>query len=92
MSAAATLAGAAPSHGNMSCLPQASIVKASSGKRRRAESGGLDRTVGTILECRGARTPLTADRGVTAHQRRTGADGLPRGGGRVFRPPSAAVA
>jgi len=45
MSAAATLAGAAPSHGNMSCLLQVRIVEVSSGKRRRAESGRFDRAV-----------------------------------------------
>jgi hypothetical protein len=45
MLAAATLAGAAPGHGNMSCLPQASIVKVSLGKRKRAESGRFDRLV-----------------------------------------------
>ena len=56
MSAAATLAGAVPSHGNMSCLPQVSIVKVSSGKPRRAESRRFDRTVGAILVSRGGST------------------------------------
>ena len=45
MSAAATLAGAVPSHGNMSCLLQVRIVEVSSGKRRRAESVRFDRAV-----------------------------------------------
>ena len=45
MSAAATLAGAVPGHGNMGCLLQVRIVKVSSGKRRRAESMRFDRTV-----------------------------------------------
>jgi len=53
MSAAATLAGAASSHGNMGCLLQVSIVKVSSGKPRRAESGRFDRAVGAILLRRG---------------------------------------
>ena len=38
MSAAATLAGAAPNPGDGVCLLQAHIVKVSSGKRRRPES------------------------------------------------------
>jgi len=42
MSAAATLAGAAPERGNTVCLLQASIVKVSSGKRRQAESVRFD--------------------------------------------------
>ena len=40
-SAAATLAGAAPSRGDMVCLLQASIVKVSHGKRWRPEFGCL---------------------------------------------------
>jgi hypothetical protein len=83
MSAAATLAGAVPGHGNMSCLPQVSIVKVSSGKSRRAESARFDRVVGAILVRRESITPPTADREAAAHQRRTGSDNLPRGGGWV---------
>jgi hypothetical protein len=45
MSAAATLAGAVPGHGNMGCLPQVRIVKVSSGKRRRPESVRFGRPV-----------------------------------------------
>ena len=83
MSAAATLAGAVPSHGNMSCLLQASIVKVSSGKRRRAESGRFGRTVVQFCGKGGSRTLPTADREAAAHQRRTGSDRLPRGDGWV---------
>ena len=53
MSAAATLAGAVPSHGNMGCLPQVRIVKVSAGKPRRAEAMRFDRTVGAIRLHRG---------------------------------------
>jgi hypothetical protein len=45
MSAAATLAGAVPSHGNMGCLPQVRIVEVSSGKWRRPESVRFGRPV-----------------------------------------------
>jgi len=83
LSAAATLAGAVSSHGNMGCLPQAGIVKVSSGKPRRAESARLDRVVGAFLVERGLTTPPTTDREVAAYQRRTGSDSLPRDGGRV---------
>jgi hypothetical protein len=83
MSVAATLTGAVPSHGNMGCLLQASIVKVSSGKPRRAESTRFARAVGANLLRRESITPPTADREAAAHQRRTGSDSLPRGGGRV---------
>jgi len=53
MSAAATLAGAVPERGNTVCLLQVGIVKVSSGKPRRAESGRFDRAVGAILLRRG---------------------------------------
>jgi len=92
MSAAATLAGAVPSHGNMGCLPQVRIVKVSSGKRRRAESVRFDCAVVQFWRTGGARPPPTADREVTAHQGETGSDSLPRGGDRLFRPPSAVAA
>jgi hypothetical protein len=83
MSAATTLAGAAPSRGNTACLLQARIVKVSSGKPRRAGSVRLDRAVVHFCYPGGSRTPRTADREVTAHQGRTGSDSLPRGGDRV---------
>ena len=92
MSAAATLAGAVPSHGNMGCLPQVRIVEVSSGKRRRAESVRFDRPVVQFVLTGGLDTPPTADREVTAHQRRTGSDCLPRGGDGLHRPPPAAAA
>jgi hypothetical protein len=80
MSAAATLAGAAPRRGNTACLLQARIVKVSSGKPRRAGSVRFDRTV-VHFDCPGeSRTPPTAAREATAHQGRTGSDSLPRGG------------
>jgi len=47
---------------------------------------------GTIRLLGGSRTPPTADREVTAHQRETGSDCLPRGGDGLHRPPSAAAA
>jgi hypothetical protein len=92
MSAAETLAGAVPSHGNMSCLLQASIVKVSSGKRRRAESVRFDRTVVQFWCREGGSTSPHGWLGVTAHQGEPESDGLPRGGDRSFRPSSAAVA
>ena len=83
MSVAATPAGAAPDSGNTACLPQASIVKVPSGKRRRAGSVRFDRAVVHFCCTGGSRTPPTADREATAHQGRTGSDSLPRGGERV---------
>jgi hypothetical protein len=81
MSAAATLAGAVPSHGNMSCLLQTRIVEVSSGKRRQAESMRLDRTVGQFWR-RGGSTSPHGRPALTAHQGETESDGLPRGGDR----------
>ena len=48
-SAAATLAGAVPSHGNMSCLLQASIVKVPHGEQRRPESVRFGRPVADFV-------------------------------------------
>jgi len=78
MSAAATLAGAVPSHGNMGCLLQVRIVEVSSGKRRRAESGRFDRAV-VQFYLEGVSNSPTADLGVTAHHRETGSSCLLRG-------------
>ena len=88
----ATLAGAAPNPGDMVCLLQARIVKVSSGKRRRPESVRFGRPVVQFVCWGGSRTPPTADREVTAHQRETGSDCLPRGGDGLHRPPPAAAA
>src|SRR5262249_50973065 len=57
LSAAATLAGAAPSRGNTVCLLPARIVKVSSGKPRRAGSVRLDRTEVPFWCTGGPRTP-----------------------------------
>ncbi len=80
MSQAATLAGAAPNLGDRACLLQARIVKVSSGKRRRPESVRLGHPVVQFVCLGGSRTPHTVDREVTAHQRETGSNCLPRGG------------
>ena len=53
LSAAATLAGAAPILGNKVCLPQVRIVKVSSGKERRSESARFDCPV-VLLVCLGS--------------------------------------
>jgi len=62
MSAAATLAGAAPNPGDMVCLLQVSIVKVSSGKQAAARGYALRRPRGTIRLLGESRTPPTADR------------------------------
>jgi hypothetical protein len=70
MSAAATLAGAVPGRGNEVCLPQARIVKVSSGKPRRAEAERFDRTWAPFC-CKGGR-PLPPR--PTGKQRHTNAE------------------
>jgi hypothetical protein len=88
MSQAVMLAGAAPNRGDAACLLPASIVKVSSGKRRQSASGRGDSPVVQFAGLGVSNSP-TADREATAHQRRTGSDGLPREGDRL---PSAATA
>jgi len=88
MSQAAMLAGAAPNRGDAACLPQAGIVKVSSGERRPSASVRGDGPVVQFAGLGVSNSP-TADREATAHQRRTGSDCLPREGDRL---PSAAAA
>jgi hypothetical protein len=90
LSAAATLAGAAPNRGDMGMSAPGAYREGLFRQAAAARDGWTAPWYNSFAW--GVSNSPTADRGVTAHQRETGSDHLPRGGDGLHRPPPAAAA